>query len=356
MIGYWLDLYDSHVGEMLSLGRPEAVVVGIGAWGHIPAIHDDCGTNPAIIMRWTEVDEKYDPKMVANGIYQARQLFPNYYVIAYGLNEEPPPDSDELIARRVVWELAFVEECHRLGLPAICLNLAVGNPGGSPSDVARIAEKLRPVHDASDYVGPHFYDILQPDGTWMDPTWTAYRYRLWPSWFDRGKLISTEVGVDGVEKVGSQNPGWRARGLLEEEVTERMLTHAQQWKEDGLAGTIWFLLNGLDAKWDPYRPTRRMVEAFGGLRLPMRIKHKEKEDMAEYNRSQVWADYQRKLASTPMFQKVRAANPQLGDALGPEYDRGDYRFQDYAGGIVWALIGEWDKAAIATKEDELPLA
>lgn len=74
--------------------------------------------------------------------------------------------------------------------------------------------------------------------------------------------------------------------------------------------------------------------------------------MPEYNRDRVWQDFR----TFPAFDRVRAANPGLGDALGPERDYGDIRVRFYAGGIIWARIGDWDNTKVARRLTDLPLA
>jgi hypothetical protein len=71
----------------------------------------------------------------------------------------------------------------------------------------------------------------------------------------------------------------------------------------------WFLWSAAD----PQHAAYDLVKQDLGLLRAFIIENKE-EGMT-YNRVGVWASYQRKLLEMPMFQKVRAAHPELGDPL-----------------------------------------
>ena len=128
-------------------------------------------------------------------------------------------------------------------------------------------EDLRPIHDASDYVGLHLYALPG-----VDDLYSSYRYRLWPAWFDRWKLLSTEVGIDGLDRVNGQRPGWRTQGLNEDDVIVAMFPRSWGWDHDGIMGGIWFAGATQHPEWEPYYPTLAMCQAWGQgcpeLRIP----------------------------------------------------------------------------------------
>ena len=129
-LGLWLDTYTPEVAGFLRAMQPGAVLVGQGAWDHVPQIHADCGGNPLIILR--EIGLRIDvdhPIASAQRICGVAKRYPDYRCIAHGINEPVVGTHAERLAL-VAWELPFIEECHRLGVQTICLNLAWGNPGG----------------------------------------------------------------------------------------------------------------------------------------------------------------------------------------------------------------------------------
>lgn len=63
--------------------------------------------------------------------------------------------------------------------------------------------------------------------------------------------------------------------------------------------------------------------------------------MLRDDRTRAFEDYKAVLDAVPMFEKVRAGHPLLGDAIGPERDYGDTRLLFCTGGIIGATIGDW---------------
>ena len=251
-LGLWLDTWNQEVAAILRAGKPGFVLVGQGAWDQLLEISEAAG-NPLIILREiglrTDVDH---PIASAQRLCGVAKRHPGLRCIAHGINE-PTVETAEQRATLVTWELAFTGEAHRQGVKTVCLNLAWGNPGD-----LTVLDELRPIHDASDFTGMHLYGVPG-----VEDLYSCYRYRLWPGWFDRGKLLSTEVGIDGLDRINGERPGWRTQGYTEELVSLVMLARSWDWAQDGIMGGIWFAAGTQHDEWAPYYPTLGMARAWG---------------------------------------------------------------------------------------------
>ncbi len=63
--------------------------------------------------------------------------------------------------------------------------------------------------------------------------------------------------------------------------------------------------------------------------------------MTPEQRAKAFKDYQTVLQGVPMFDKIRADHPELGEAVGAEKDYGDSRLQFCTGGVIGAKVGDW---------------
>src|SRR3972149_2841953 len=196
-LGGTLYHWDSVIADRVRALQPSHLMVGEGAWFALRDIADIVGPGCKLILRDVlGATLQNQPGVIASRIEIAAKSSGVFrQCIAHGLNEEY--SQAEAAA---LWELAFIEHCHRLGMPTICLNLAYGN---DPPDV------LRPVAEASDFVGGHCYhgwiDREQP---FSDDFYTSRRYlgagqsipdNHWPAWWGariRQKHIPTGVGVE----------------------------------------------------------------------------------------------------------------------------------------------------------------
>ena len=255
-IGAWLDRYDPETGRLLQVLRPNFAVVGEGAWDHIPQIQSDMGPNPLIILRYVGDGSSginRNPDALAYTLMDVAFGYPGWFA-AYGLNE---PDISTPQAREEAawWELEFVGRCHNTyGLSTVCLNIATGNPAGTQEDIDRACEELKPVHDATDYVGLHLYHLVDARGVFLSPLYTVYRYKLWPSWFDRSKLLCTEMGIDGT---GGRRWGWRELGY---EPVLALNTIINNWRKDGILGGAFFHLGAMSSEWDKYLMNEKIAK------------------------------------------------------------------------------------------------
>jgi hypothetical protein len=218
----------------LSLLQPHFVVVGSGAWNDIDAIAGACNVSPAkveplIIMRDMRNDLLSQPpeQVIDNMDIIARQLY--YKKVAFHLLNESYSDAP----RAATWERRAIFTARPLNRPTVALNLAYGND---------LAPEFREIAELSTFNGPHLYDGFEESkGQFVDRIYTSRRYLGWPSWWDRSKHISTEIGIEAFPSPGHPK-GWIDIGLSEELVTQRMLENAGLWKQDGLLGVCWFTL------------------------------------------------------------------------------------------------------------------
>jgi len=257
--------WDPTIAERLRLLQPSHLVVGEGAWFALRDIADSVGPNCKLILRDVlGATLTNQPSVIASRIEIAAKSSGVFeQCIAHGLNEEY-----SLASAAALWELAFIEHCHRLGLPTICLNLAYGN---DPPDV------LRPVAEASDFVGAHCYDgWIDAEQRFIDDFYTSRRYlgagqsipdNHWPAWWDasiRQKHIPTEVGVERKPERG--RVGWSAEdGPSELAVRIRILANIDLWQRDGLLGACWFTLGHSDTSWESYYATDDQLRAWAAV-------------------------------------------------------------------------------------------
>ena len=150
---------------------------------------------------------------------------------------------------------------------------------------------------------------------WMGYT-ADYEYQEQLEWFDRELAKDPYVLGAAVFNFGSLAPweSYEAAGLV------------------GLADYI-----------------RQSNEATGGL-PGQPGGNSEGGEMDDATRNRLWSDYM----GFPAFQRFRADHPELGEALEEgERDYARYRVKFYAGGIIYAVRGEWDNIHIATTKEEL---
>src|SRR3990167_10289119 len=179
--------FDATIAARLRLLQPSHLVVGEGVWFALRDIADIVGPECLLILRDVlGATLTNQPSVIASRIEIAAKCSGVFeQCIAHGLNEEY-----SLAEAAAAWELAFIEHCHRLGMPTICLNGAVGN---DPPDALRL------VAEQSDYVGWHLYDFWDTDlQQFMNSVHSSRRYMRysWPAWWPRAKHIPTEVGIE----------------------------------------------------------------------------------------------------------------------------------------------------------------
>jgi len=257
--------FDPTIAARLRLLQPSHLVVGEGAWFALRDIADIVGPDCKLILRDVlGATLTNQPGVIASRIEIAAKSSGVFgQCIAHGLNEEYSQ-----AAAAALWELRFIEHCRNLGLPTICLNLAYGN---DPPDV------LRPVAEASDFVGAHCYDgWIDAEQRFIDDFYTSRRYlgagqsipdNHWPAWWDdsiRQKHIPTEVGVERKPERG--RVGWSADdGPSETAVRFRIEENIQYWQRDGLLGPCWYTLGHNDRSWDSYYPTDDQLRAWAAV-------------------------------------------------------------------------------------------
>ena len=246
--------FDATIAARLRLLQPSHLVVGEGVWFALRDIADIVGPECLLILRDVlGATLTNQPGVIASRIEIAAKSSGVFeQCIAHGLNEEY-----SLAERAAPWELSFIRHCHRLGLPTICLNGAVGN---DPPDV------LRYVAEASDFVGWHCYDFWDIDlQQWMDRVHSSRRYARdsWPAWWPRHKHIPTEVGVEAFPPQG--RAGWQALGIPAETVKYRIFDNISRWKEDGLLGSCWFTLGHSDTSWESYYATDDQLRSWAAV-------------------------------------------------------------------------------------------
>src|SRR3990172_8457695 len=252
-LGGTLYHWDSVIADRVRALQPSHLMVGEGAWFALRDIADIVGPGCKLILRDVlGATLQNQPGVIASRIEIAAKSSGVFgQCIAHGLNEEY--SQAEAAA---LWELAFIEHCHRLGLPTICLNGAVGN---DPPDVLRL------VAEASDYVGWHCYDFWDTDlQQWMDRVHSSRRYARdsWPAWWPRHKHIPTEVGVEAFPPQG--RAGWQ--GLVQQDLVKyRILNNMVVWQRDGLLGACWFTLGSNDTSWESYYPTDGQLRAWAAV-------------------------------------------------------------------------------------------
>lgn len=266
---------------------------------------------------------------------------------------------------------AYMEPKNRWALVG---NIAVGNPPDD-NDIKYLAPVLKRRNTILLY---HAYSHRRHP----NEAYTVFRYRRWLPILAAEGVHNPRIMLG---EIGHEPGGWRRLGVSCAQYVTDMRWWAVGWRADGIIGTNIFTFRDNDQYdqkdpddhgWDNFdiMGETKLVKGLGRINannphplpiLPYPYQQQEEEPqeapMNDYYRDQVWAIYQRQLAQMPAFQKFRAGHGELGDPIGRtekgvplEFDRGQYRLSLYAGGIVYAKIGDWGNVKIATTMDELP--
>lgn len=353
-IGAWCDSYTPETSRLLRALKPKFAVVGDGAWNHIPEIQADMAPDPLLILRL--VVDDLPARTVARVIHANASRYTGRFA-AYSRNE-PDVNTSPARLRLIEWELDFINECHKRDIPTVCLNLATGNPPGDKAEMLAAMEELRPIHDASDYIGLHLYDLAYNLTDSMDELYTAFRYRLWPAWFDRSKLLSTEIGLDGVGK----RFGWRDWGS-EQVMINLMDSLADSWRQDSMLGGAFFHLGTMNGEWDSYLATEKLMTALSVYNVSNHNDGYSSLPEVETNMTneELWQQLTKPYESFPALTKRIVALGGL--PIGTEVVLGDYTYQlgliPMSGSpvdvVIYARTGDWANVKVARRASELPL-
>ncbi len=253
-LGYVLDVLNPQVEKQLQLAKPTALTVGRALWPRLDELSQLVPDTCLFFLRDIEASSKAstDPITMARSIVIHLRSYTEEVTdrcYGYGYNED---------ALTVEKELAFIRECHRLGLKTIANN----HGWGRSLDTIR---EYRQVHVETDLDGMHMYKVWDNDNnTWFSDADSILRYRMYRDkffWFDMSKLWPTEVGYDAT----GDRLGWRQ---LRRELTLGMGHYLIAFRNDGLAGADWFALALQGNTWKGYYPTDKMLEQWGKL-LPL---------------------------------------------------------------------------------------
>ncbi len=153
---------------------------------------------------------------------------------------EPDVGSRERLRKTALFEKAFTERCHELGIRSCVLNLGVGNPG-SP----QIAEMFRDLFAIADFVGYHAYG--EPGSDLMNgpnEEWYAFRWRMIKDHYDElgwrhPPVVYTESGTYGP---------WKGKFSPETIATDYEQAALKMMQDDWTVGQAPFAV-GINSSW-----------------------------------------------------------------------------------------------------------
>jgi len=207
--------------------------------------------------------------------------------------------------------------------------------------------------ELADIVDIHAY----MGGTWAPGYWTTQRV-LRPVGFrdqyDLGGMATRfPHKIYALTEWNAENPYsneayWRDRYVDFHVALYAGLPHLEYstyytWADDDREQQSWELFRS-----DTLRSALRRIDLY----IRQHPKQEEETPMPTDTWDAVWAEHEGNLAAAPMFAKV-AAEAALGDADQPVAGR-QYRWQSYAGGLVYAPVGDWANTRVARSRAELP--
>ena len=326
---------------LLEVLQPSFVLLGEMVWDRLDEVVTLCGPGVWIILRDTYQDLGGDNKVNAGilaypeewgRMLALRMLLSPWrmhpHVWLYDANEVPINTHEQRVALNR-FTVAFNAWVEAGGARHIKLNLGSGQPEGTEEEILLAMEDLREAHDLSGLNGAHLYELLEHRGKW-----SSFRYRLFPSWWDRSRHLATEMGFDS-----DISRGWRAQNMTPAEAAGVMQTIADEWDKDGLLGGIWFTGPHLDSRWGSWQGTLEMYEYWGSMSMtPVR------EGVMVYDPHVVWDRWMKSLGaegynSDTALAKLREQYPWLGIPIGMEFKAGPYVFRFFTGGVgYWHSI------------------
>jgi hypothetical protein len=280
----------------------------------------------------------------SKGVARNRLLFE-------GLNEpqlwaNEPPD---LTAR---YYKAFLVGLHGYNLHGVVGNFGVGWPGnGGVNDAPPQWDFFKPVIDAfqtGDYLGLHEYWALNgPQQNWK---WWGGRYLQCPY---KVPILITECGIDtGV--AGVWYGGWRdlpgdTMDAKAARYVDEIYWYAKQCSADGrIKGILPFTYDIGGREWEKFdirdqvwiNTFFRKLDAEGMPQPGTTPTPGPTATVIQAIRNAAWAQLGIPYNPEAAFAKYARAQ-KLGNPVTTEFDISGYRAQGFAGGIVYAKIGDW---------------
>jgi hypothetical protein len=274
-----------------------------------------------------------------------------------GLNE-PQLWANEPPALTARYYKAFLSGLHGYGLHGVVGNFGVGWPGnGGVNDAPPEWDFFKPVIDimtSGDYLGLHEYWALSgPQQNWK---WWGGRFLQCPY---KVPILITECGIDtGV--TGNWYGGWYdlPESSMEQKAARyvnEIYWYAKQGSADGRVKGIFPFTYDIGGKeWEKFDIRNQVwIEAFfkkldaEGMPKPGTIPTPTPTPTPgpsaatiQAIRNAAWTQLGIPYNPEAAFAKYARTN-KLGDPVTTEFDISGYRAQGFAGGIVFAKIGEW---------------
>jgi len=287
-------------------------------------------------------EEGRDNNLVMKGSSGGEQYFtqclPTYnkspYVSVWEAVNEPPVGAQEQRAKLSEFTLRWIELMHGEGLKVAALSLSVGWPQiGTAHEFADVARE-------ADYLSMHEYSAPRmQDGE----SWYCLRYRRTVQELaDVGvappQIFITEAGIDGGCE-GRGGKGWKSYtdrlGYF-----EQLLWYNDELRKDTYVVAFTPFTSGPYPDWVDFNFDEELVKLLAGhLKLVPDLPVTPAPPVKAI-RQACWD--RQNVPYNPAAALQRAAEDNyLGAPLGTEFDKGDYRIQAYAEGIVYCRVGEW---------------
>lgn len=323
-----------------ALGRPPIVKVVNVDPEYVQRVRAAVGPNCLIVVRWAE-DGQYD---WSNPAVAARDWYERHYpamcemadsqVVFEGANEIA--DSNAPALRD--FELERLERLHAMGWRCAVGSWSVGCPALETWPIYQpVLDAIRP----SDVVALHEY---WPDTAGIDNRYFCARWSLVPALFGR-PLIVTECGRDVVEGKGA--PGWQRTCDADTFVKDLLHYDALLCQWPNVLGATVFTA-GLVTGWEAFSVNGIWARVIAEQEEPkdpfepptMPLPSEPVQDI----RNAAWNALGVPLNPDAAFYRY-AQTRGLGKPETPELDVSSngrtYRYQGFAGGIVYCVVGDW---------------
>lgn len=294
---------------------------------------------------WNARERQYIAEGDWKGYFDACEQFYSSHpgVYAFEGPNEPPVQTREQRQQlnRFIAEWAYL--MHKRGLYAVGGNLSVGWPDGK-ADILDLTDAVK----ACDYWGLHEY-WRWPMKTWMPYRPTRYRAWVLAPLAAKGSypnILITECGITCAIVPGWPDEGWQTDGIKQGQYWDSLVEYNTELCQDEQVKAAFVFTGGEGAAfqdWDTFEVNRDLA------RMMKRAQ--------EANPSQPQLATEAQLRAAAWTARGIAHNPDaafptyarahnLGVPMTAEIDVQGVRLQGYAGGIVYAPIGAWDKCEV----------
>lgn len=327
----------------VALGQPTIVKWIDPSVGDIASAVAETGTDCLVVVRFYQSSEplddperradewvaKYKSKMLT-----LRALTPN--IIFEGYNEV----GDSKVDLHARFEIRRMQRLHELGLRAGVGSWGVGHPY---EGLWGKYDGMISAMGADDVLCFHEYWRDTAD---VDNNWHVCRFRYHGIWEHlRGHLIAiTEAGRDTMFDIVPQgDAGWKKTCGPDEYLRDLQRLGELYDAIPEVIGATIFQHGAVDPTWKDYEVGEiwpRVVAGYGATVIPPTVTPPVEESVESVVRNAAWNLVDIPYNPDAAFPKY-ARSHSLGIPMTNEFVVGNVTAQGYAGGIVYAVTGDW---------------